>query len=62
MKQQPDDERSGRSAAVAILLGTSAGIGVGVAIAYPTGNPAVSMGLAAGMGVLFRNMLRKGKK
>lgn len=69
MKTQPNDKetqlndkRSGRSSAVAIVLGTSAGIVIGIAIMFATGNAAVGTGMAAGIGILITNMLRKSRK
>lgn len=62
MEPQLNDKRSGRSAARALLLGTSAGIAIGVAIALVTGNAAVATGMAAGIGILITNILRKGKR
>ena len=62
MEQPVKDKRPGRSAAVAILLGTSAGIVIGIAIMFATGHAAVGTGMAAGIGILITNILRKGRK
>jgi hypothetical protein len=62
MEQQPDDRTPGRSNVVAIFLGASIAIAIGVVMWLATGNNAVGIAVAGGIGALISNMLRKGNK
>jgi hypothetical protein len=59
MEQQPNDKRSGRSAAIAALLAAGAGAGFGWIIWLTTGNNGVAIGLAGPIALLVNSMLRK---
>ncbi len=58
MEQQPNDKRSTRSAAIAALLGASAGAGIGWVIWLTTGNNAVAIGVAGPIALLVNNFVR----
>lgn len=66
MEQPPNDKQSTGSAAIAALLGVSAGTGVGYALMLATGSSALGIGISGPMALLVnnfvRNMLRKGTK
>ena len=59
MDQKPNDKQSGRSAAIAALLGASAGAGIGWGIWLATGNNAVAIGMAGPIALLINNIFRK---
>ena len=65
MEQQPIDKPSTRSAAIAGLLGVTAGAGIGYGLMLATGNNALGIGLSGPIALLVNNfvlnMLRKGK-
>ena len=64
MAQQPSDKQTGSTAAIAALLGASAGAGIGWLSYQARGNIAVGIGVAGPMALLsnnlIANMLRKG--
>ncbi len=62
MEQQSNDRISGRFSAVAILLGVSIVCGIGIVMWLATGNNAVGIVVASGIGAVMSNMLRKANK
>jgi hypothetical protein len=59
MEQPPNDKRSLRSEAIAVLLSAGAGSGLGWVLWLATGNIAVAIGMAGPMAALTNNLLRK---
>jgi hypothetical protein len=59
MDPKPDGAQSGRSAAIAALLGASAGAGIGWGIWLATENNAVAIGMAGPIALLTNNFLLK---
>lgn len=59
MEQSPNDKRSVRSEAIAVLLSAIAGSGLGWVAWLATRNIAVAIGIAGPLAALSNNILRK---
>ena len=59
MEQKPNEKRSVRSEAIAVLLSASVGSGIGWVIWLATSNIAVAIGIAGPMAAITNSFLRK---
>lgn len=59
MEQKPNDQRSVRPEAIAVLLSAIAGSGIGWVIWLATTNIAVAIGIAGPIAALANSFLRK---